>query len=84
MEEFSGQFDFRSGGGRVPAGAILLIGLGFILLLDTTDIISIDDFGKYWPIGLILLGVYMLYNRLNPPHDQPAQDARVKDAEARR
>jgi TM2 domain-containing membrane protein YozV len=81
VEEFSGQFDFHAGGSRVPAGAILLIGLGFILLLDTTDIISIDQFAKYWPVGMILLGVYLLYSRLSPPHNR---DHRGKDAEARR
>jgi len=71
VEEFSGQFDFRTSGGRFPAGAILLIGLGFILLLDTTDIISFDEFSKYWPVGLILLGVWMLYGRLAPGHHAP-------------
>jgi TM2 domain-containing membrane protein YozV len=81
VEEFSSQFDFRAGGGRFPAGAILMIGLGFILLLETTDIISIDDLGKYWPIGLIVLGVWLLYNRLNPEH---RPDHRNKDAEVRR
>jgi hypothetical protein len=81
VEEFSGQFDFRAGSSRVPVGAILLIGLGFILLLDTTDIISIDEFGKYWPVGMILLGVYLLYNRLNPGHGHSNPG---KDAEARR
>jgi high-affinity Fe2+/Pb2+ permease len=88
VEEFSGQFDFRAGSGRVPVGAILLIGLGFILLLDTTDIISIDEFGKYWPIGLILLGVYLLYTRLSPGHGiaQPAHapNTHGKDVEAGR
>jgi cell wall-active antibiotic response 4TMS protein YvqF/B-box zinc finger protein len=81
VEEFSGQFDFRTGNSRVPVGAILLIGLGFILLLDTTDIISIEEFGKYWPVGMILLGVYLLYNRLNPDH---SHINRGKDAEAPR
>ena len=38
----------------------------------------IDEFGKYWPIGLILLGVYMLYNRLNPPEHHPHNDAEVR------
>ena len=33
----------HEGGARFPVGAVLLIGLGFILLLDTTDIISIED-----------------------------------------
>jgi len=84
VEEFSGHFDFKTGSGRFPVGAILLIGLGFILLLDTTDIISIDEFGKYWPLGLILLGVYLLYNRLNPGHHNPGRDNRGKDAEAGR
>jgi Domain of unknown function (DUF5668)/B-box zinc finger len=89
VEEFSGHFDFRTGNSRLPVGAILLIGLGFILLLDTTDIISIDEFGKYWPVGMILLGVYLLYNRLNPGHGSPLgpnqiHDHSGKDAEARR
>lgn len=81
VEEFSNQFDMRAGGGRFPAGAVLLIGLGFILLLETTDIISIDELGKYWPVGLILLGVWLLYNRLNP---EQRPERRNKDAEARR
>jgi hypothetical protein len=86
VEEFSGHFDFRAGNSKFPMGAILLIGLGFILLLDTTDIISIDEFGKYWPVGLILLGVYMLYSRLSPGHNQPGagNEGRGKDAEAER
>ena len=78
VEEFSGQFDFRAGGSRVPVGAILLMGLGFILLLDTTDVISIDEFVKYWPVGLILVGVYLLYNRLTPGHDHHRNDAEVR------
>ena len=69
VDEFAGQFEMR--GGKVPAGAIVLIVLGFILLLDTTDIISIDEFAKYWPLGLILFGVYLLYNRMHPDATHP-------------
>ena len=43
VEEFSSLFDVRPTHGRFPAGALLLIGLGFILLLDTTDIISMEQ-----------------------------------------
>ncbi len=78
VEEFSNELGFRPGGSRFPAGAVLLIGLGFLLLLDTTDIISIDEFGKYWPLGLILLGVYLLYGRLHPNQDSRARDAEVR------
>jgi hypothetical protein len=67
-EEFSSLFDVRPTHGRFPAGAILLIGLGFILLLDTTDIISMDQIERYWPVGLIVFGLYMLYARLSPAH----------------
>ena len=84
VDEFSGHFDVRAGNGRFPVGAILLVVLGFILLLDTTDIISIDQFEKYWPVGVIALGVYMLYARLNPDHAIPSPDQQRKDAEVGR
>ena len=54
----------------------LLIGLGFILLLDTTDIISMEQFERYWPVLLIVFGLYMLYARMNPaPRVKPAETA---------
>jgi hypothetical protein len=66
VEEFSSLFDVRPTHGRFPGGALLLIALGFILLLDTTDIISMEQVERYWPVGLILFGLYMLYARLSP------------------
>jgi hypothetical protein len=66
VEEFSSLFDVRPVSGRFPAGALVLIGLGFILLLDTTDIISMEQLERYWPVGLIVFGLYMLYARLSP------------------
>jgi len=65
VEEFSSLFDVRPTQGRFPAGAILMIGLGFLLLLDTTDIISMEQLERYWPVGLILFGLYLLYARLS-------------------
>jgi hypothetical protein len=44
----------------------VLIAIGFLLLLDTTDIISMEQFERYWPAGLIVVGLYMLYARMNP------------------
>lgn len=66
VEEFSSLLDVRPSHGRFPGGALLLIGLGFVLLLNTTDIISMDQLERYWPVGLILFGLYMLYARLSP------------------
>jgi TM2 domain-containing membrane protein YozV len=66
VEEFSSLFEVRHTNTRFPIGAILLIGVGFILLLDTTDIISMERFERYWPVLLIGVGLYMLYARLNP------------------
>jgi TM2 domain-containing membrane protein YozV len=66
VEEFSSLFEVKQSHGRFPLGAILLIGVGFLLLLDTTDLIQLEQFERYWPLGLIGLGLYLLYVRLNP------------------
>ena len=68
-EEFSSLIDIRPAHGRFPAGAVLLIGLGFILLLDTTDLINLDQLERYWPVLLIVGGFYMLYSRLSGVRD---------------
>jgi hypothetical protein len=39
--------------------------VGVLLLLNTTDIIPLERILKYWPMLLILLGVYLLYTRLS-------------------
>jgi hypothetical protein len=80
VEEFSSLFDIRPTHGRFPAGAILLIGIGFILLLDTTDMIDMEKLERYWPVGLIVFGLYMLYTRV--AGDRVA--AQNDNAEARR
>jgi Domain of unknown function (DUF5668)/B-box zinc finger len=66
VEEFSSIFEIRSSHNRMPLGAILLVVIGFILLLQTTDIISMEVFARYWPVGLIALGIYLLYMRVHP------------------
>ena len=64
VEEFSSLFDIKPTQGRFPAGAVLLIALGFILLLDTTDLIDTYQLERFWPVGLIVFGGYLLYSRL--------------------
>jgi hypothetical protein len=62
IEEFSGLMG--TGDFGFPTGAVVLIGLGFLLLLNTLDLITIDAVLRFWPAGLIAIGAYMLYSRL--------------------
>lgn len=61
IEEFSSLVGVDDG---FPTGAVVLIGLGILLLLNTLDLISIDAVIRFWPVGLILIGGYMLYSRM--------------------
>ncbi|HYM12786.1 MAG TPA: DUF5668 domain-containing protein [Bryobacterales bacterium] len=64
VDEFSSLIDLHARGSQFPAGAVLLILVGMLLLLTTTDIIRLETILRYWPVLLILLGVYLLYTRL--------------------
>lgn len=75
VEEFSSLVDVR-GSSRFPVGAILLIGLGILLLLDTTDVIPFERLARYWPVLLIVLGLYMLWARLTPGGVEGSREVR--------
>lgn len=64
VDEFSSLIDMHVHGSRFPAGALVLILVGVLLLLNTTDLIPLEKFMRYWPVLLILFGVYLLYTRL--------------------
>jgi hypothetical protein len=46
--------------GRVPVGAVILIGLGVLFLLHTMGIMEYG-FERFWPLILIFLGGWMCY-----------------------
>jgi TM2 domain-containing membrane protein YozV len=46
-----------------PMGAIILIGLGVIFMLNTFDWFRFDWFGKTWPLILIAVGVWIFIRR---------------------
>ncbi|HWB95373.1 MAG TPA: DUF5668 domain-containing protein [Bryobacteraceae bacterium] len=64
VDEFSSLFNIRGEPGRFPVGAITLIVLGAILLLNTMGFLEFRYIVRYWPVLLILIGVYMLYGRV--------------------
>jgi hypothetical protein len=53
----------ESPGSRVPIGALILIGLGVIFLLDQFGWWHFDWFGRFWPLILIAIGVRVLMKR---------------------
>jgi len=47
-----------------PIGAILLIGLGVLFLLDNFHVFDFIRLGRMWPLILIGVGLYMFRNKL--------------------
>ncbi|MFB3829448.1 MAG: B-box zinc finger protein [Bryobacteraceae bacterium] len=66
VDEFSSLVNLRGRAGTFPAGALVLIALGVVLLLDTMNILRFREIARYWPVLLILAGLYMLYARIAP------------------
>jgi LiaI-LiaF-like transmembrane region/B-box zinc finger len=56
--------DLMQGPNRKPIGAMVLIGLGVLLLMANFGLLERDWFAKAWPIGLVVLGVWLLWDRL--------------------
>jgi len=52
----------RFDSGKLPVGAVVLIGLGILFLLHTMGIMEYG-FERYWPLILIFLGVWMFYRQ---------------------
>ena len=50
--------------GRFPTGPIILIGIGVLFLLQTLGVF--EHMFHFWPIALILLGVFLLIKRMSP------------------
>ena len=46
-----------------PVGAIILVGLGVLFLLDSFDMFRFDWFSKTWPLILIAIGVWIFIRR---------------------
>jgi len=56
--------DLVRGPGRKPIGAVVLIGIGVLLLLANFGLLERDWFAKTWPIALVVLGAWLLKDRL--------------------
>ena len=61
---------YRSG---APIGPIVLIAIGVIYLLNTLNLLDFHEIGRYWPVILIVIGAWMLYNRVSSPGPRPTR-----------
>lgn len=66
VDEFSSLVSLRgSQGSHFPIAPAILIAVGLLFLLNNMEIIRFSRLIPYWPVALIGLGVYMLYERVS-------------------
>lgn len=73
VDEFSGLVHARGPRSRFPMAPVLLIGFGLLFLLDNLDLLKIDRLLRYWPALLIVLGLFLLYERIAESKYEPKQ-----------
>jgi hypothetical protein len=66
VDEFSSIVQLRPEAGRFPMIPVLLILLGGLFLLNNLGLVRLEQILRYWPAALILLGAWMLYERMRP------------------
>jgi len=60
----SGPLQRSCGPGGMPLGAVILIALGVLLLLDNLGVLSFRWTAEFWPIVLIVLGIWLALRRM--------------------
>ena len=65
VDEFSSLVPLHGRTASFPAGPVALIALGTLFLLNTLEILRFSQLIRYWPVALIVLGAYMLYERVS-------------------
>jgi hypothetical protein len=59
-----GPADFASVDGPKPLGAFILIAIGALLLMRNFGLLESEWFAKSWPLGLIVLGGWLVWDRM--------------------
>ncbi|HYZ84288.1 MAG TPA: B-box zinc finger protein [Bryobacteraceae bacterium] len=66
VDEFSSLVPLRSRASNSPAAPIALILIGVFFLLNNLGLIRLYQIMRFWPVVLIVVGVYLLWARLRP------------------
>ncbi len=73
VDEYSSVLNLGGRPENAPAAGILLVALGVVLLLHTLNLFDFEYLLRYWPVLLIILGVYLLLARFTgqrAPHKE--------------
>jgi TM2 domain-containing membrane protein YozV len=66
-DEWSGILPVSRQRSGAPIGPIILIAIGVLYLLNTLNLVDFHEISRYWPVILIVIGAWMLYNRVSTP-----------------
>jgi Domain of unknown function (DUF5668) len=64
VDEFSSILPLHRQQSGFPVGPLVLIAVGVLFLMSTLGWLRFGEMIRYWPVALIALGAYMLYERL--------------------
>jgi hypothetical protein len=64
VDEFSSIIPRKGRPSQFPLAPTVLIAVGLLFLLHNLNILRLSELLRYWPVALIGLGAYMLYERL--------------------
>lgn len=76
VDEFSSIAPLGQRAHGFPVGPVILMAVGTFFLLANLDLISVRAMLRWWPVGLIALGAYMLYARMTGTDGGPANESR--------
>jgi hypothetical protein len=79
VDEYSSLVPMRGRGDQAPVAGVALVVLGTLLLLHTLDVLDFERVARYWPVLLIVLGVYLLWGVFaghGAGHGKAASEAR--------
>jgi hypothetical protein len=80
VDEFSSIVPRAGHPARFPLAPTVLIAVGLLFLLHNLNILRIGELLRYWPVALICLGAYMLYERLSGQPEPSARQAPTREA----
>jgi hypothetical protein len=80
VDEFSSLVPLHGQHSSFPVGPAVLIAVGLLFLLNNMEIIRFSQIIRFWPIALIALGVYMLYERLSASEQRHSGPTGVQEA----